>query len=237
MKPHVHWSPFVKAAVPLEVLTNLRRTATDYNCFACHHDGNATRERTTVILITGTEGAPPVLQLAHARCAPSQIVTLDGPTIDLTDTQSLAEDVVSVGVLWPSPTGPLAGLILDRHASITVIHNHGDTEDPWVQFLLSHQWELAFDIGQEFPIVTTTTTELDHQGHGRILTTNPDTVLLDQLPDVTPQWTTAAHDRGIIRIYAGDIGIHTHPDGTTAHAALMTAISAGRVVGAYVPVS
>lgn len=236
MKPYIHCSPFVKSAVGQEVLANLHRTVTDYNCFGCHQDGNAKRERTNVILITGAEDAPPVLQLAHARCAPSQIVALDGPTVDLTNTASLAEDVVSVALVWPSPAGPLAGLIIDRHASIAVIHNHGDIEDPWVQFLLSQQWELVFDISQEFPIVSTTTAELDHQGNGRILTNDPATVLLDRLPDPVPEWTTAAHTRGIIRIYAGDVGVNTHPD-NNAYAALMTAISAGRIVGAYVPVS
>lgn len=237
MKTYIHWSPFVKAAVGLEVLTNLNRTATDYNCYTCHQDGNATRERTNVILITGTtKGTPTVLQLAHAHCAPSQIVTVDGPTVDLTDTSALAEDVVSVRLVWPSPTGPVAGLILDRHASIAILRNHGDTEDPWLQFLLGQQWALVFDISQDFPLVSTTTAELDHQGNGRILTTDPATVLLDRLPDPIPEWTAAAHARGVIRIYAGDIGVNAHPD-NNAHAALLTAISVGRVVGAYVPVS
>ncbi len=73
----VRWSPEVKEFLGPDALTTLCRSAGDYTCITCSKPGKATRERTSVIVVKGTPEAPPVVQLAHARCAPSQIITLD----------------------------------------------------------------------------------------------------------------------------------------------------------------
>ncbi|MGD9622216.1 MAG: hypothetical protein AB7G47_19510 [Mycolicibacterium sp.] len=236
MNARIECSPPVKALIGGEVLTTLRRTADHYSCYSCHQPGNATRARTNVIVITGTDG-PPVIQLAHAGCTPSQIVTLDGPTTDK-HSFSRGEDVISMTTLWPAPEGPLAGLIIDRHAELSIVFGHGDREDPWLQLLLDKQWALVLDANQDFPLVSTTALELD--GPGRVTIDAPDAqstvTLLAPLPDPTPEWITAAATRGIVRVYAGDIGLRNHPEHDAPNA-VVAAIAAGQVAGAYIPVT
>ncbi|GAT07616.1 hypothetical protein H7I77_25315 [Mycolicibacterium novocastrense] len=233
----VRWSPEVKEFLGPDALTTLCRSAGDYTCITCSKPGKATRERTSVIVVKGTPEAPPVVQLAHARCAPSQIITLDTATIDPDNPSiNLDEDIISVTMLWQAADGPLAGLILDRHAGISLIHGSGDREDLWVQFLLEKQWALVLDPAQNFPLITTGTIELNRSGQGRVVSDPAGTVLLDPLPDPSEQWVSAALDRGLVRVYAGDVGISDHPDHDVQNT-LFTAISAGRIAGAYLPVT
>lgn len=234
MNARIECSPPVKDFIGDEVLATLRRTADHYNCFTCHRPGNATRVRTSVIVITGTSG-PPVVQLAHAGCTTSRVQAIDGPTTTA-DSFTNGEDVISMTTLWPLPGGPLAGLIIDRHAAVSIVFGHGDRTDPWLQLLLDKQWALVLDANQDLPVVSTTAIELDTPGRVTIETPDgQDTLtLLEPLPNPTPEWTTAATHRGIVRVYAGDIGLHNHPD-HDAPTAVLNAIAAGQVAGAYIP--
>lgn len=235
MNSFLRWSAEVKALVGQEALQTMSRTADGYVCAGCDKPGKATRERTNIIVVVGDASAPPVVQLAHARCVPSQVVRVDGPTIDPTALpDDLDEEVHSLTVLWASADGPLAGLIIGRHGKLAVIHGSGDRDDPWLQFLLAQHWTLVLDDSQSFPVIDTCTVELGDDG-GRVVVNDADrTVLLEPLPDPREEWVRAAADRGIVRVYAGDIDL---AEAGNVPGAVRAAIAAGRVVGAYVPVA
>lgn len=232
MNKNVRWSPEVRDLLGMEALQTLCRTADEYTCFGCRNPGRALRERTHVIVLINS--GPPFVQLAHRRCMESQIIAIDGALLDPDSTPS--EDVTSVTVLWPSPDGALAGLIVDRSDSIHMVHRDtGDPQDPFVSFLLGIGWHLVMSTDQGFPMVDTGTVDLDHPG-GRVLTHDPDTVLLEPLPDPDSDWLGAARARGVVRVYAGAIGLKKAAGQTLADA-MDTAITRGRVAGAYLPVA
>lgn len=216
----------------MESLQTLCRTVDEYNCFGCHQPGRALRERSHVIVITN-EG-PPIVQMAHRRCMESQIVALDGALLD--PHSNLSEDVTSITVLWHSPDGPLAGLIIDRSDAVQVVHRDtGDSHDPFVTFLLDIGWHLVMSTDQGFPLIDTSTIDLDHPG-GRVLTHGPDTILLEPLPDPDSDWLSAARARGVVRVYAGAVGLKKTAGRQLADV-MADAIAGGRVAGAYLPVT
>jgi hypothetical protein len=50
MSTFVKWSAEVRQRLGDQVLATISRTATDYTCAACDKDGNARRERTSVVV-------------------------------------------------------------------------------------------------------------------------------------------------------------------------------------------
>lgn len=229
MNARLEWTAAVSDVIGVEALKEVCRTANKYRCQQCGGQGNATKERTSIIVVAGDRTKPPLVNLAHYRCAAPQVVHVEwspgvvGPG---------DEDVVSVPVVLPLPDGELAGLLIDRHDQVAVIHKaSGARQDPWLQFLLGNGWERVFDSGQEFPLVNTCVIEL--HGGGRVVGTDPQrTVIVEPLPDLAPEWMTPALARGYVRVYAGELRLD---EASSYPAALAAAIGAGRVAGAHVP--
>ncbi|WP_006246307.1 hypothetical protein [Mycolicibacterium tusciae] len=237
MSTFVKWSRDVADFLGRDALITVSRTSKDYNCFSCGQPGKATRERTNVVVVTGD--GPPVIKFAHGRCMQSQVISTTLPISARTDWER-GEDVTSLQLLWPTPSGYSAGLVIDRSSGVTALHRTGDVEDLWTQMLLEQGFDLLLETGQPCPVVNTCAIELDTAGRGRVLLNDKahpgqQLVLLDHLPDNLPDWTQAAFDVGAVWIFAGDVGLQD--DASQGAAALLAeAISKGSLVGATVPV-
>ncbi len=234
MNSFLRWSPEVRDLLGPDVLATLRRTTTQFQCFSCHHPGNATRRRTHVVVLAPAQ-EPPSVQFAHAGCHKSTVIT-DLDDLDLTNPAGDgSEDVHSLTWLWPNPAGALAGLLIDRAVTYgSLDRDTGKLTDPWLASLTALGWEPVNTMDQGFPMVSTATIELDYPGGGRILTHAPKTILLQPLPDPTTAWMAAARQRGVVRVYAGQIGVRR---GADLEYLMAAAISSGQIVGAYLPVS
>jgi len=232
MNSFLRWTPEVAQLLGPEALKTLSRTANGYVCARCDQPGRARQERTSIVVSVGDQSAPPVVNLAHGCCAQPQVIRIEGASIDINAMGD--EELLSVTMLWPDGDTGVAGLIVDRHDAISVIHQpSGERDDPWLQLLLSLQWDLVLDVSQRFPVIDSCVVELDDGG--RLVVTEPArSILLDPLPSPSVQWVHAARARGIVRVFAGDVGLS---EGGAVHDALSAAIGAGRVVGAYVPVA
>ncbi|MCT7372148.1 hypothetical protein [Mycolicibacterium llatzerense] len=234
MNKNIRWSPEVRDLLGLEALQTLCRTADEYNCVSCRQPGRALLERSHLVVITND--GPPIVQLAHRWCMESQVIAIDSDLLDLNNPNAdLSEDVNAVTVLWPGTDGPLAGLIIDRSDAFGVVNRAtGDTHDPFVSFLLGSGWAMVASTEQGFPVVDTGGIDLDHPG-GRVLTYRPQTVLLDPLPTPDEAWIAAARERGVVRVYAGAVGLKKAA-GQPLYDVMDAAISAGRIAGSYLPV-
>ncbi|PBA68876.1 hypothetical protein [Mycobacterium avium] len=230
MGSFVKWSTEIKDLVGLDALLSLSRQASDYVCAAgCGKPGKATREKSSVLVFMGEGLAVPTMQLAHGKCANPQIVMVGQTPTRLEDEP---DDVSSVAVLWPDAAGPIPGLIIDHEPEISLVHRSGETADPWVQALVARDWVLVTEPLQDCPLLPDWVIEVDSRGSGKVADT-AGLILLDTLPNPTPEWVQAATQRGAVRTYAGDIrlGLNNPRD------AVLGAIAAGRVAAAYIPVS
>ncbi|PQM45310.1 hypothetical protein C1Y40_04535 [Mycobacterium talmoniae] len=236
MSSFVKCSAEVAELLSQDALDTVRRTTNQYTCAGCKKPGKARRERTNVVIFTGD--GPPVISFAHARCLPSQVI--ESPESTLADRcDGGNEEILSQQILWPTSEGYLAGLVIDRPIGVTALRPTGDLEDLWTQLLLDQGWELLLHISQPCPQVTTTTLELSSTGRGRVMLDDPyrpgkRIQLVDQLPDLMPEWIAAVRSTGVVRIIAGAIG--STPGTPLSEPQIVQAIQLGKMVGAVVPV-
>lgn len=229
MGSFVNWSTEIKDLVGLDALQSLSRQASDDVCAAgCGKPGKATREKSSVLVFMGEGLAVPTMQLAHGKCARPQIVMFGQSPTRLEDEP---DDVSSLAVLWPDAAVPIPGLILDHEPKISLMHRSGEIADP----VAGHQRlnpVLVAEPLQECPLLPDWVIEVDAHGSGKIADT-AGLVLLDTLPNPTPEGVQAATQRGAVRTYAGDIRLGQN----NPRDAVLGAIAAGRVAAAYIPVS
>lgn len=243
---YVHVSKKVAALLGPKTVDTVHETAAKYVCTKCGNPGDATKEHTSVILVTQSGTHPRVVK-AHNRCMGSQVVELrGGPRGDVAgiDPADSTDPVISLSVIWPSRDGTqaYAGILIDMPTAPTIVHvDSGEPEDIAVSGFLRRGWDLILDIHQDLPTspgflvklgpgrtgTILDTVEIDEHGQPRFL--------LDELPKPDPVWIALAQRHGHIRVLAGNLDLGGAPAGG-AEAALIAAVRAGHVVGAMIPV-
>lgn len=206
----------------------------EFKCVACDMEGSTLKgDDVSVILFEHLNGA--VYRVAHAQCAPSQIVPVGEPITPPSETTS---DVHSFCTYMDDERGrAIATLVIEQSAGVAFFTENGDLLSPWFAGVMDAGWQLVLD-----------QTENPKKAWGASLKTNAaqrqgvlsagKLIILDQLPKGPgmDQWLTAAIAAREVRVYVGTgIGLEQNP-GKPIEDLLQNAISAGNLAAARVTV-
>lgn len=201
-----------------------------YQCVMCDRDGDARRDRTSVIVMR--QGTADILSYAHARCLPSQVTTFEAVTA--------ARETAGTPEPPPAPNGVIIGwygmypaLIADEPAAPAML-----TADGAVNLALGTWLSRGFTVA----VPDTTPPQLPAGWSARLagstlrgITAPPDggwwwaADAAGQAVQLPAEWTEAARERGAVVILAGDIGLDTARTDREFGDAMTSAIAGGRV--------
>jgi hypothetical protein len=202
----------------------------------CDGDGDARRDRTSVVVMRQDRGD--ILTYAHASCLPSQVTTFEAVTA--------AREASATPDPGPAPTdvilgwyGPYPALIADEPAVPALL-----TADGAVNLALGTWLSQGFTVAAPDTIPPRLPDGWSARIAGstlRGITCPPDggwwwkTDTAGQAVRLPAEWTQAAREQGGVVILAGDIGL----DDTSRQFgdAITTAIAAGRVAYGLAPVT
>lgn len=221
----------IGAGAVADVLTG-RASPAGYQCLLCDTHGDARRDQTTVILLR--QGPADILAYAHARCLPSQVITL----------AVIQARRAAAGYSEPPPApsdvmlswyGPYPALIADEPATPAML-----TPDGTINLALAAWLNEGFAIAVPDTIPPHVTGWAVHLS-GRCLRriTAPggrwwwkaDTA--GQAVELPGPWIGAIRQHGAAAILVGDIGLADTAIGEEFTDAIHAAVTAGRV--AYGP--
>jgi hypothetical protein len=139
-------SPEVAVIVGEEDLVRLRTGAAfaRYTCWACGRPGLADTQPASVVVELGEQAAR--VSLAHARCAPSQVVELRGVAVPAVTGDS-DEDMAAKAAVFPYPGGSQAVLILEPRVEIAAHSPGGERIDVLLTGLLGMGLSLVYAVG------------------------------------------------------------------------------------------
>lgn len=214
------------------VVDRARAVAGEFNCARCGRGGDARTAPANLIAVRDGRGVV-VLQLVHLQCSPSLVA--DVATIGLDDLTDGSADVTSHALLFPGPaTGQdMAGLIIDTTYSLTRALPSGDLDDFLTGALLARGWQLLTPAAESLPFLHNVVVDTTDRG-GRVVLLNAGSdpeVVLDRLPDSTPQWRAAVTRGATMMLLAGRAG-----GAPMGHPKFETAIEAGALVGCFAAV-
>ncbi|SLI19244.1 Uncharacterised protein [Mycobacteroides abscessus subsp. abscessus] len=213
-------------------IRTMHREKPAYNCAGCKQDGDPSRDDTSVIVITAPQ-QPDVVQFAHSRCLPSQIVTADH--IDYPVGSDDGDDVTSTTAVLPAGPGrprAEAMLIIDRGIAFELVISNGDTVNLWLNDLFEHGWALAAPTTMATPVVDRYSAHINSDGTGYISSPH-DIPLLDHIPAPVDGWLDIVRATGGLTVMAGRVGLKAANPGTTG-AVLTQAIARGDVAVARI---
>ncbi|MBN7428695.1 hypothetical protein IUS39_23760 [Mycobacteroides abscessus subsp. massiliense] len=232
--PLYRYPPAIADRLGAETIRTMHREKPQYNCAGCKENGDPSTDNTSVIVITAPQQVD-VVQFAHSRCLPSQIVVADH--IDYPTGSDDGDDVTSTTTVLPAGPGrpqAEAMLIIDRDIPFELVIINGDTVNLWLNDLLEHGWALAAPTFVEIPVAAQYSAHIDSDGTGYVSSPH-NTPLLDHIPPPVDGWLETARAAAGLTVLAGRIGLDNAHPGVTG-AAITRAIAQGNVAVARIPV-
>jgi hypothetical protein len=230
-------SPEVAAIVGEEDLARLRTGAAfaRYTCWACGRPGLADTQPASVIVELGEQAAR--VSLAHARCAPSQVVELLGVVVPTVAEDSDA-DMAAKAAVFPYPGGAQAVLILEPRVEIATRSPGGERIDVLLTRLLGMGLSLVHAVGELSGPAPGWQLELPGRRQVRVTAADGSVVYEGSCGHPRP-WRQQIAATGRCVVLTGTIGLYACPGrGDPAHlvgmveAAARTGLLAGATIRA-----